>query len=392
MLSESIQRRSAELADEIISIRRKIHANPELSFQEHQTAAYIGRILDAWGISHESVAETGVTGVLHGRPGGKYLLLRADIDALPVTEKNACDYRSVKTGIMHACGHDVHTACLLGALKILSGLRSEFSGTVRFLFQPGEEVLPGGAVKVLESGLLDHPEPDFVLAQHVYPELPAGHFGFKAGPYMASTDEVFIDVTGTGGHAALRKGLVDPVLVASQVVVGLQEAIGRRIPADVPVVLAFGKFDAPGTTNVIPPKVKLEGTFRTLDENWRSVAHEEIRQTATRIASSMGAHADCRIIDGNPSLTNDPALTGKIIGFAREYAGIEQVADLPQRMTGEDFARYALRFPSVFYRLGTGSNVHAHPVHHPEFDVDESSIPHGMGMMAYVTLRLLNQD
>lgn len=391
MLSESIRKRSAELADEMVSIRRKIHANPELSFQEHQTAAYIGRILDEWGISHESVAGTGVTGVLKGKPGGKYLMLRADIDALPVTEKNACDYHSVRPGIMHACGHDVHTACLLGAIKIVSGLTAGFSGTVRFLFQPGEEVLPGGAIRVLESGLLDHPEPDYVLAQHVYPELPSGYFGFRAGPYMASTDEVFIDVIGTGGHAALRKGLVDPVLIASQVVVGLQEAISRKIPADVPVVLAFGKFDAPGTTNVIPPQVKLEGTFRTLDENWRSVAHEEIRSTAKKIAASMGAEAVCRIVDGNPSLANDPALTGQVIGFAREYAGIEKVTDLPQRMTGEDFARYALRFPSVFYRLGTGSRIHTHPVHHPEFDVDETSIAHGMGMMAYLTLRLLSQ-
>ncbi len=392
MLSESIRKRSVELSDDIVSIRRKIHANPELSFQEYKTAAFIGEILDQWGIAHESVAGTGVTGVIKGTAEGKYLILRADIDALPVTERNNCEYRSVQSGIMHACGHDVHTACLLGAIKLISERACELRGTIRFLFQPGEEVLPGGAVRVLESGLLDHPEPDYVLAQHVYPELPSGYFGFRAGPYMASTDEVFIDVRGTGGHAALQKGLVDPVLIASHVIVGLREAISRKIPADVPVVLAFGRFDGPGTTNVIPPQVKLEGTFRILDENWRSVAHEEIRKTVNSIASSMGAEAICRIVDGNPSLANDIRLTNKLIGYAREFAGGEHVTDLPLRMTGEDFARYAQRFPSVFYRLGTGSQKHTHPVHHPEFDVDESSITHGMGMMAWLSLQLLNQD
>ncbi len=391
MNPDSIKHLAAGLTEEIRTIRRTLHANPELSFREYQTAEFIGSVLDRWGIGHQRVADTGITGVIEGNGKGKYIVLRADTDALPVTEQNQCEYRSLNEGIMHACGHDVHTASLLGTIRILSELRKEWKGTIRFLFQPGEEMLPGGALKVLESGLLDNPEPDCVLAQHVYPELPAGMFGFREGPYMASTDEIYIEVKGIGGHGALPHRLVDPVLIASHIVVALQQVVSRRIPAEIPVVLSFGRFDAAGSTNVIPPVARLEGTFRIMSEEWRTTALDLIRKTSTGIAESMGAELSCRIVSGYPSLRNDPALNRSLVELAAGYAGEESIQELPLRMTGEDFSRYGRRFPAVFYRLGTGGGKFSHPVHHPEFDIDESALVHGMGMMAWLATGFLTK-
>lgn len=386
MVPETIKSLANQLSEEIIGIRRLLHANPELSFNEFKTAEFIGRTLDGWGIANKRIVDTGITGILEGSGNGRYVVLRADIDALPIVEKNDCDYRSKNPGVMHACGHDVHTASLLGAIRIISTMGSDWHGRIRFIFQPGEEVLPGGAQKILKSGLLDHPEPDLIIAQHVYPELPAGMFGFREGPYMASTDEIHLMVHGIGGHAALPHRLIDPVLIASHLVVGLQQMVSRKIPADIPAVLSFGKFDAPGSTNVIPPSVRLEGTFRIMDENWRQIALREIQKMGEGIVSSMGGTLECRIVPGYPALTNDPAQTRILKNLADTFAGPEQIATLPLRMTGEDFSRYAQRFPAVFYRLGTGGGKFSNPVHHPEFDVDESSLTHGMGMLAWLAL------
>jgi len=391
MNPDTITRAANQLSDEIVNIRRTLHANPELSFQEHETARYIESILDGWGINHTRVAETGVTGLLEGLPGGKYLVLRADTDALPISERNSCSYKSKKEGVMHACGHDVHTASLLGAVRILSMHRQEWKGSIRFVFQPGEEVLPGGAQKVLDSGLLDDPEPDYIIAQHVYPELPAGKFGFREGPYMASTDEIHIEINGIGGHGALPHNLIDPVLIASHLVVALQQIVSRRIPANIPAVLSFGRFDAPGTTNVIPPVVKLEGTFRIMDEQWRKSAIDEIRKMTEGLVTTMGAKVKCHIVPGFPALKNDPVLTRHLRAMAEAFTGPGLVEELPMRMTGEDFSRYAQRFPAVFYRLGTGGEGCNFPVHHPEFNVDESSITHGMAMMAWLATGILGK-
>jgi amidohydrolase len=390
MLSEKIRLLAAAAENEIIQIRRIIHADPELSFMEERTAAFIENTLKSWGISYERVAGTGVTGLLHGASKGKYIVLRADIDALPILEQNDCEYASRNEGVMHACGHDVHTAALLGAVRILNEIKSDFSGTVRFLFQPGEELLPGGALKVLESGLLDDPKPDMIIAQHVYPELPAGNFGFRSGHYMASTDEIYITVKGTGGHGALPHRLVDPVLIGSHIVIGLQQVVSRRIPADIPAVLSFGKFNAPGSTNVIPSEVSLAGTFRSMDENWRRIAKEEIIRTAEGIASSMGGTAVCNIVEGYPSLSNDPGLNTRVKMLAENFLGPDKTHELPLRMTGEDFARYGQRFPAVFFRMGTGGENKNNPVHHPQFDIDESSLRYGTGLMAFLAASLLN--
>jgi amidohydrolase len=388
MNPDTIKSLANQLTDEIITIRRTLHANPELSFKEFETTAFIERTLDGWGISHKRIADTGITGLIEGPGSGRYLVLRADIDALPIVEMNNCDYQSKNSGVMHACGHDVHTAALLGAIRIISSLKNDLKGSVRFIFQPAEEVLPGGAQKILESGLLHHPEPDFIIAQHVYPELPAGMFGFREGLYMASTDEIYLEVKGIGGHGSLPDKLIDPVLIASHLVVGLQQIVSRKIPAGIPAVLSFGKFDAPGSTNVIPSTVRIEGTFRIMDEQWRQIALDEIRKMASGMVSSMGATLDCRIVPGYPALKNDVELTRTVKNLAVDFAGAGQVSELPMRMTGEDFSRYAQRFPAVFYRLGTGGGKFNNPVHHPEFDVDETAITHGMGMMAWLGLAL----
>ncbi|MFO7616374.1 MAG: M20 family metallopeptidase [Bacteroidales bacterium] len=390
-MKTQIQKLADDFTPEIIQIRRALHSNPELSFKEYDTAELIEEILLSWNIESSRIADTGVTALIKGNGKGRYVVLRADMDALPITQESDKPYQSKNPGIMHGCGHDVHAASLLGTAKILHNLRHSFKGTVRLLFQPGEELLPGGALKILESGLLDQPKPDCIIAQHVYPELPAGEAGFRGGAYMASADEIYIEIRGIGGHGGLPHKLIDPVLIASNLVVNLQHVITRRLPAEIPAVLSFGKFDAPGATNVIPPVVKLEGTFRTFDETWRKKAHEEILKTAEGLVKAMGGEVSCRIVEGYPALTNDPGTTRQVRDAAVRYLGPEKVRDLQMRMTSEDFARYARVIPGVFYRLGTGSETTSFPVHHPQFDVDESALTTGMGLMAFMTVDLLGK-
>jgi amidohydrolase len=386
---DQIKKLADDFTPEIIQIRRALHSNPELSFQEHETADLIEEMLTSWGLDNTRITGTGVTSVIQGSGAGKYLVLRADIDALPLKEEGNPVYKSKKPGMMHACGHDAHTASLLGTARILSQIRSSFKGTVRLIFQPGEELLPGGALAIIESGLLDYPKPDFIIGQHVYNELPVGQVGFREGPYMASTDEIYVEIRGVGGHGALPHRLIDPVLIASNLIVNLQHLITRRIPAEVPAVLSFGKFDAPGSTNVIPSVVKLEGTFRTMEEKWRKFAHEQIRSVAEGLVQSMGGEITLNIVEGYPALNNDPSVTRRVRQAAESYLGPENVQELTMRMTAEDFARYAQHFPAVFYRLGTGGEKHTLPVHHPQFDIDDSSLTIGMGLMAWMGVELL---
>lgn len=378
--------------NETLEIRRYIHQNPELSFKEHNTSRYIAQKLAGWGIESKVVADTGLIACISGKTAGPEIVLRADMDALPIKEQARLAFASTNDGIMHACGHDVHSACVLGASLILNEMKDEIKGRVRLLFQPGEELLPGGASKVLASGILDQPAPDFVIAQHVFPELAAGKIGFKEGQYMASTDEIYIEVEGTGGHGGMPHKLIDPVLIASHLVVNLQQIVSRKAPPEIPTVLSFGKFNAPGNTNVIPQKVWIEGTFRTLDEKWRAQAHKEIRNSVKGIVEAMGGSSIVRIISGYPSLSNHVELTRKLSGFTEEFLGKDHVVDLPIRMTGEDFARYSQKYPSVFYRLGTAyPDQENFPVHHPKFEINEEAIRTGMEVMAYLSLRLLDQ-
>jgi len=384
-----IQLLANRFLDEVIEVRRYIHQYPELSFNEHNTSRYIAQKLAGWGIESKVVAETGLIASISGKSDGPEIVLRADIDALPIQEQTELRYASSNPEIMHACGHDVHAACVLGASLILKEMKDDLKGQIRFLFQPGEEVLPGGASKVLASGILDNPAPDFVIAQHVFPELHAGQVGFREGQYMASTDEIYIEVTGTGGHGGMPHKLIDPVLIASHLVVNLQQIVSRKSPPEIPTVLSFGKFDAPGATNVIPQKVWLEGTFRTLDEKWRAEAHVEIRNSVRGIVEAMGGQSEVKIISGYPSLINNVEVTRKLREFAQKFLGDNRVVELPLRMTGEDFARYSQKYPSVFYRLGTGfPDRKNYSVHHPKFEVNEEAIRTGMELLAYLCLQL----
>ncbi len=377
---------------EILEIRRYIHQNPELSFKEHNTARYIAQKLAAHGIESKVVAETGLLASISGKGHGPEIVLRADTDALPIQEQSELPFASNNPGIMHACGHDVHSACVIGAGLILKELRNDFTGQVRLFFQPGEELLPGGASLVLDSGVLDQPSADYVIAQHVFPELEAGQVGFKEGQYMASTDEIYIEVIGTGGHGGMPHMLIDPVLIASHLVVNLQQIVSRKAPPEIPTVLSFGKFNAPGATNVIPQKVWLEGTFRTLDEKWRAQAHKEIKNSVQGIVNAMGGQSEVNIVSGYPSLFNHVDLTRELVARAKDLLGADQVNELPIRMTGEDFARYSQKYPSVFYRLGTGFPDRKNfPVHHPKFEVNEKALRTGMQTMAYLALRLANK-
>lgn len=390
-LKSKIQLLSNRFNQEIIHVRRYLHENPELSFKEFNTSKFIAQKLAEWGIESKIVADTGLLAGVSGSKEGKDVVLRADLDALPIQEQSNLPYASKVNGVMHACGHDVHTACVLGACRIIHELKDDLGGSVRFLFQPGEELLPGGASKVISEGALANPKPDFVIAQHVFPELEAGVFGFKSGQYMASTDEIYIEVTGTGGHGGMPHKLIDPVLIASHLVVNLQQIVSRKAPPEIPTVLSFGKFNAPGATNVIPQQVWLEGTFRTFDEKWRARAHDEIRKSVAGIAEAMGGTVDVKIISGYPSLFNHIELTDTVSQLAKDYIGDKNVVELPIRMTGEDFARYSQKYASVFYRMGTGYlDRKNYPIHHPQFEVNEEAIRLSTEMLSYIAINLAN--
>ncbi|RFS22671.1 amidohydrolase [Chitinophaga silvatica] len=375
-------------APEVTAIRRHLHAHPELSFQEYNTSAFIQEKLKEYGVKyHAGIAGTGIIALIEGNnPASKTIALRADIDALPITEANDVSYKSTNQGVMHACGHDVHTSCVLGAVKILNELKDQFEGTVKVLFQPGEEKHPGGASIMIEEGALENPRPDAILGLHVHPSLEVGKLGFHPGKYMASADEIYITVKGKGGHAAQPHLTVDTILVASQLVVSLQQIISRNNNPFSPSVLSICAFNGGFTTNVIPSEVKLMGTFRAMDETWRFKAHELIGKQAIGIAEAMGAEIDIEILVGYPTLYNNEAVTNKAIDFATEYMGTENVGDTEIRMGAEDFAFYSQVVPACFFRLGTGNAAKGitSGVHTPTFDIDEKAIEIGMGTMAYL--------
>jgi amidohydrolase len=397
-LHEEIKKQAAALLPRVIKIRRHLHAHPELSFQEHQTAAFVCDELDALGIPYQRMVDTGIVALIHGAKAGKTIALRADLDALPIEEKNQTDYVSQNKGLMHACGHDVHTASLLGVAHILNQLREKFSGSVKLIFQPGEEKLPGGASLMIQAGVLTNPKPEQIFAQHVFPSLPAGKVGFRSGLYMASTDEIYVTVKGKGGHAAMVAEYVNPILIASTIIAALHEFLmneNARLKEanEIPTVLAFGKITGLGATNVIPEEVLIEGTFRTMNETWRKRAHEFMIHTAEAMAKEMGGTCQFRIEKGYPYLENNPALTNRAKEAAKKYLGEENVVDLDRRMTAEDFAFYSQEIPACFYRLGTASpdGKFTAGVHSPVFDIDEQAMETGMGLMAWLAVNELGE-
>lgn len=378
--------------EEMIGIRHHLHQYPELSFEEHQTSAYIREILDDWGIAYSfPFVKTGIVARIQGDKPGKRIALRSDMDALPIKESTGLDFESRNDGIMHACGHDIHMTSLLGSIRILNQLKHLMEGEVLFVFQPGEEKIPGGARLMLEEGVFKDTPPDLIIAQHVLPDMEAGKVGFKGGRYMASSDEIYITMHGKGGHGALPRFINDPVLMAAHALITLQQEINRKSPSNIPTVLSFGKVVADGAVNVIPDQVHLEGTFRTMNEPWRKEAHELIRQLTSGLASSMGGSCEIEIRKGYPVLFNHEELTRESKSIATDLLGAEQVEDMEIRMTAEDFAWFAQAIPGMMYRLGVkekGSNQ-VFPLHTPGFRVDESALMTGISLLSYLSFELL---
>lgn len=381
--------------EEIITIRRHLHKHPEPSFGEKETSAYIRGLLDSWGIEYRfPFVETGILAIVRGRGSGRRVALRTDMDALPIQEKSGVSFQSVNPGLMHACGHDVHMASLLGAIRVVDQLKDHLKGELLFIFQPGEEKVPGGAKLMLEEGIFSDLKPDYIIAQHVLPDMEAGRVGFKPGIYMASSDEIYIDVKGKGGHGALPQQINDPVLMASHILISLQQEIHRRSPSGIPTVLSFGKVVADGAVNVIPDQVRLEGTFRTMNEAWRARAHGLIHQIASGIASSMGGTCGVEIRNGYPVLFNDEELTGFCRDQALDLLGPDHVEEMDIRMTAEDFAWFAQSVPGMMYRLGVkkpGSD-RVHPLHTAGFTVDESALETGISLFAFLAVKLAEFD
>lgn len=378
---------------EIIEIRQHLHQYPELSFQEFETQAFLRNKLESAGIQQKNIADTGIVAKIEGRnPGSKLIVLRADIDALPIQENTGLPFSSRIDGVMHACGHDVHSSCVYGAGLILNELKNELEGTVKLLFQPGEEVLPGGATKVIASGELDNPKPDMIIGQHVFPELEAGKLGFRPGLYMASADEIYIDIWGPGGHAAMPEKTIDTVKVASKLIIMLKDVVDLS-EKPVPTVLTFGKIEGKGATNVIPKHVHIEGTFRTLDEDWRAEIHHRLKTVSHELSVDSGAKIDLEIRKGYPCLINDEKITESIKNRAMNYLGKENVVNLDIRMTSEDFAFYTRLYKSCFYRLGIrtpGKDITK--LHSPDFSADEKAIETGVGFMVYLVLKELEKN
>ena len=387
MLKQQIRDLAHKYAPDTISIRHHLHANPELSYQEFETSAFIQAELKKYGIPFVTMAKTGVVALIEGKnPGKKTIALRADIDALPIQEENQVEYASIKKGIMHACGHDVHTSILLGAARVLNELKTEWEGTIKLIFQPGEERNPGGASLLIKEGVLENPRPEAIFGLHVHPGLATGKLSFREGKVMASADELYFTIRGKGGHAAAPHASADTILIASQLVVALQQIISRnRNPFD-PSVLSITSFQGGFTTNVIPSEVKLMGTFRAMDEGWRFKAHELIRRIATDLVTGLGAELDLHIDVGYPSVYNHEGLHVVAKALASEYMGENNVEATELRMGAEDFGYYTQQIPGCFYRLGVMNEAKGitSGVHTPTFNVDENAIETGIGVMAWL--------
>ena len=385
-MKEKILELSDLFFDEIVSIRRYMHMHPELSFQEFETSNYIKSILKSWDINFlDGYANTGILVNLEGKePSSRVIALRADFDALPILEENDVEYKSKNEGIMHACGHDAHTASMLGALKILHTTKDHWRGTIKFIFQPAEERLPGGAKQMIEEGVLENPNVQHVIAQHVLPELEVGKVGFRCGTYMASTDELYVTISGKGGHAAIPSSYNNPIIASSELVLDLNQFFNDKADA----IFAIGYIDGKGSTNIIPKEVNLMGTFRALDESFRLESHNHMNMIVDQVAKKYNIKIDLNIKKGYPALNNDIQLTLNQINKAKEFLGEKNVIDLPIRMTAEDFSYFANAVPSCFYRLGTGNKDKGliHGLHTSKFNIDEDSLKIGMGLMAFLAI------
>lgn len=393
-LLEKIKSLSLQYRQETVTFRRHLHAHPELSYQEFNTVKYVDEQLKSFGISTTSMATTGLVAEVKGKnPGKKTVALRADMDALPILEANNVPYKSTNEGVMHACGHDVHTSSLLGTAKILNEVKDQFEGTIRFLFQPGEEKNPGGASYMIKDGALKNPQPASIIGQHVFPLLPAGKIGLKEGMYMASADEIYLKVIGKGGHGAAPDLAIDPIVIASHIIIALQQIISRNASPKQPTVLTFGNIIGKGATNIIPDEVNIAGTFRAMNEVWRESGLQKIKKMAESIAEGMGGRCVVEISKGYPYLENNPELTRRIRKAAEEYVGKENVVDIDITLGAEDFSYYSQVIPASFYRLGTRNDAKriTSYVHTPTFDIDEDALAIGPGLMAWMAVKELGE-
>lgn len=384
---ERIKQLAKQYTPEFIEVRHHLHAHPELSYQEFETSKFVQQQLSEYNIPFEVKATTGVIGLIKGKnPDSRIIALRADMDALPINEQNDIPYKSTKQGVMHACGHDVHTTCLLGAAKILSETRNAWEGTVKLIFQPGEEKNPGGASLLIKEGVLENPKPQGIFALHVNPQLEVGRLSFRSGKVMASADELYITIKSKGGHAAAPHLTVDTILISSHLIVALQQVISRNNNPLLPSVLSITSFQGGHTTNVIPSEVKLMGTFRAMDEEWRFKAHDIIRKLSTELVHSMGAEIDLHIDVGYPTVYNNEKLNASGRKLAEDFMGADKVEETEIRMGAEDFGYYSQQIPGCFFRLGTGNKAKGitSGVHTPHFNIDESAIEIGIGIMTWL--------
>ena len=391
MLS-TIQKLAKKEVNSALALYQHLHKYPELSFQEFNTSSRIAEELQKIGADvYTGVGGTGVIALIEGEKSGPTIAVRAELDALPIQEQTRLSFASVSPNVMHACGHDLHMANLVATAKVLLQMRHSVKGKVMLVFQPGEELLPGGATLVLESDNFKKNMPDMMMGWHILPELPVGVAGFRSGSYMASGDELYLTVKGKGGHAALPHQLTDTVLIASQIVVALQQVVSRNAPSAIPTVLSIGKIIGNGATNVIPNEVNIEGTFRTMDEKWRAKAHQQIVQLAKGIAHSMGADCEVEVKRGYPALYNNPYLTQNAIKYASQFLGSDKVVELPVRMTTDDFSYYAQKIPSVYFRMGVGNEkLSGGPLHSPTLQIDKAVLNSSIGLTAWMVISLLN--
>ena len=383
---DRIKQLAKKYSSEFIEVRHHLHANPELSYQEFETSKFVQSKLASFGIPFEVIATTGVVGLIKGKnPGSRIVAIRADMDALPIKEENTVTYKSKNEGVMHACGHDVHTTCLLGAAKILSETKNDWEGTVKLIFQPGEEKNPGGASYMIRDGVLENPKPSGIVAMHVHTGMPVGKTSFRSGKVMASADELYFTIKGKGGHAASPHICVDPILIASHLIIALQQVVSRNSNPFDPSVLSITSFQGGSTTNVIPNEIKLMGTFRAMDEKWRAEAHQHIERISKDLVNSMGGELDLHIDKGYPAVINNEKLNDIVSAAAKEYLGNENVSETELRMGAEDFGYYAQQIPACFYRVGVMNKEKGitSGVHTPTFNIDENAIEVGMGLMAW---------
>lgn len=392
-LLDSIKNHSESLFEQIRSFRHYLHANPELSFQEKQTSLFIANTLRDNNIPiFEGIGGTGLIGIIEGQPNGKTIGIRAELDALPIVENTSLDFSSKNNGAMHACGHDIHMSSLLGTAIIINKLKNSLNGKIVLVFEPGEEQIPGGAKQIIDSNIFQQNIPDIMLTFHVLPELTMGKAGFREGQYMASGDEVYITVKGKGGHAALPKTTVNPIVIASNLILNLKEFIDKETPPDIPSILSFGKFQANGATNIIPNDVCIEGTFRTMDEDWRHKAHHSIEEISRKTCIGLGGDCEIEIRKGYPSIYNNPEFTRKAKILAEQYLNPSKVVDLERRMTTDDFAYFGQTIPSVFFRMGVGfENNSNFQLHSSTFIANEEVLKYSSGLMAWISFNLSNK-